>query len=197
MPRTDDDWVADLRSEAARDPAAAELSDFLRRTLARGFGRQFSDADLDDLAQDGVIRVVNRLDDFRGASRFTTWAASIAVNGALGELRKRKFRSVSLDDAVAAGGAALEEVSDAPDRLQRVALGRELRRSIDEALTENQRDALLAELGGLPLMEIARRAGRKRGAVYKMLHDARKRLKADLEARGISIDDLAEGGATA
>ena len=65
--------------------------------------------------------------------------------------------------------------------------------AIDNALTATQRQALCAELGGLPLVEVARRLGKSRGAVYKLLHDARKRLRAHIEARGLALDDLLTG----
>ncbi len=197
MARSNEQWVADLRRGAGRDEASGELGGFLRGTLARGFGRQLSDADLDDLSQQAVMRTLERLDDFRGDSRFTTWAASIAVNAALGELRRRRHAGVSLDEAVEAGRAALEQEPAAPHRVQREAAARVLREAIAEALTEAQRQALLAELGGLPLMEIARRTGRKRGALYKLLHDARKRLRAYLETQGLGAADLLDEQAEA
>lgn len=161
----------------------------MRGTLARGFGRQVADADLDDLSQQAVMRAMERIGDYRGDSRFTTWATSIAVNAALGELRRRKTADVRTQAAVEAGRAALEQPV-APHRLQREAARTVLLDAVDEALTPTQREALLAELGGLPLMEIERRTGRKRGALYKLLHDARKRLRAHLEGRGLTARDL-------
>lgn len=200
MARSDSEWLADLANENRRGEASRDLRDFLRRTLARGFGRQLADADLDDLAQESVMRVLERRADFRGASQFTTWAASVAVNGALSELRRRKFRSLSLDEAKETARSALLEAPKGPTELQRDDLHRSLYRAIDETLTSAQKDALLAELGGLPLMEIARRTGRRRGTLYKLLHDARKKLRAHLEQAGITTEDLAEptdGEATA
>lgn len=209
MPRSNEQWVADLRGhhrgghgeapddapdgahvDARRNVASGELREILRGTLARGFGRQLSDADLDDLSQQSVLRTIERLDSFRGDSRFTTWAASIAVNAALGELRRRRHAESSLDEAIEAGRSALEQPPAAVHRLQHEDAARVLQQAIDEALTPTQRDALLAELGGLPLMEIARRTGRKRGALYKLLHDARKRLRAHLEGHGLTAADL-------
>lgn len=189
MPRSNEQWIAELRDQG-RNVASRELREFLRGTLARGFGRQLSDADLDDLSQQAVMRTIERLEGFRGDSRFTTWAASIAVNAALGELRRRRHAGAGLDEIVEAGRTALEQAPAAPSRLQREDATRVLRQAIDEALTPAQREALLAELGGLTLMEIARRTGRKRGALYKLMHDARKRLRAHLEEHGLSAADL-------
>ena len=61
---------------------------------------------------------------------------------------------------------------------------------IREQLTQKQRDALLAELKGMPQEEIGRRMGSNRNAIYKLTHDARKRLKAGLEAAGYTADDV-------
>ncbi|MEM7158675.1 MAG: sigma-70 family RNA polymerase sigma factor [Myxococcota bacterium] len=190
MPPSHEQWVADLRDPARRDAASRQLRDILRKTLARGFGKQLGDADLDDLAQQALVRVIERLEDFRGDSRFTTWAVSIAVNGALGELRRRRHAHASLDESIEAGRAALAEPPPSPARLQREDARRIVREAIEQVLTDAQREALMAELGGLPLMEIARRTGRSRGALYKMLHDGRKRLRAHLLDRGLSAADL-------
>jgi RNA polymerase sigma-70 factor (ECF subfamily) len=136
------------------------------------------------------MRTIERLDDFRGDSRFTTWAASIAVNGALGELRRRRHAAFSLDQIIEAGRAGLTQAPAAPGRLQHEDAARVLGEAIEQALTPAQRDALLAELGGMPLMELARRTGRTRGALYKLLHDARRRLRTYLRGRGLSAADL-------
>lgn len=203
MARSDDDWLAGLasRDSAERAATTGDLADFIRRTLGRGFGRQLDDATLDDLAQDTMVRVHDKLDSYAGRSRFTTWAAAIASNLALGELRRRRYEHVSFDDAVAEGREQLSRAgvpalapAEAPGRLQRSQLVGLLHQAIDEALTTRQRDALHAELSGMPAAEIARRLGSSRGALYKLLHDARKRLRAYLEERGVDITDLGVAG---
>lgn len=166
--------------ESERNAALEELRVFLRGALARSFRAKLSDGDLDDLAQESVLRVHQQLASFEHKSRVTTWAAAIAVNRALSELRRRRHRHVSLDDAVELADAALVAESDAGLCELEAAIA-QLRRGIAEALTARQRDATLAVLGGLPLMEIARRLETSQGAVYKLLHDARQRLKRYLE----------------
>lgn len=193
---TGDGWLRALRGEGEAvqgEPRSAEqeladMADFIHRSLARGFGKQFSQADLQDLTQDALLRVHDKHPGFTGDSRFSTWVASVAVNGALSELRRRRHQHVELDQAAAAGERALR--APASDRLQRAQSHSVLMRAIDEALTDRQRTALLAELGGLPLAEVARRLQSQRGAVYKLLHDARKRLRAHLEAQGLGPSDL-------
>ena len=165
-------WAESLRSEdqVTQARAAAELRDYLRRTLAKGFGRQLVDADLDDITQESLLKIHRKLDTFGGQSRFTTWAATIAVNYAVSELRRRRHQHVSLEDAAEqADWSADATTSEAEVEL--------LRRGINEALTERQRIAIEAALGGLPLSELARRQGVSQGAVYKLLHDARCRLR--------------------
>lgn len=178
--RTDEAWVDGLRAcvdVGARDAVLADLRDYLRRTLAKGFGQKLQSADLEDLTQESILRVHLKLDSFEGQCRFTTWAATIAVNATLSELRRRRHEHVSIDEAIERADWSTEENGDAPDEHE-IEL---LRRGIEEALTDRQREAVLAALGGLPLMELARRYDVSQGAVYKLLHDARKRLKHFLE----------------
>jgi RNA polymerase sigma-70 factor (ECF subfamily) len=157
----------------------ADLHDFLRRSLARAFAGKLSEQDLDDLTQESVLRIHERLGSFQQRSRFTTWATAIAVNIAYSALRRRRHRHLNLEDAIEAGAAALSHEPSPDTELDREAL---LRSGIHEALTERQRDATLALLGGLPLAEIASRTGVRQGAVYKLLHDARQRLKQYIQA---------------
>ncbi len=189
---TECDWVAALRDPARRDDAAGRLRDRLRRALGRSFGRQLSDDDLDDLTQDAVARTLLKLDEFRGESQFFTWATAIGVRVALGEIRKRKHASRAMDQVLADGREALGQAL-APRALQQDDARAVLYRAIEDALTEIQREALLAKLGGLSMMEIGRRTGRNRGALYKLLHDARKRLLAHLRQAGFGPDDLLTG----
>lgn len=186
---TEWDWVAVLRDPARRDDAAARLRDRLRRGLGRSFGRQLTDEDLDDLTQDAVVRTLDKLDAFRGESQFLTWATAIGVRVALGEIRKRKHATRAMDQVLADGREAVGQAL-APQSLQQDDARAVLHKAIEEALTDTQREALLAKLGGLSMMEIGRRTGRNRGALYKLLHDARKRLLAHLQQAGYGPDDL-------
>jgi len=178
--RSDQGWVDGLRRSTDVEGAivSSDLRDYLRRMLAKGFGRQLQGADLEDLTQESLLRVHQKLDTFEGQSRFTTWAATIAVNAALSELRRRRYQHVSIEEAGDRADWSKDE-DDTADDAQQLEL---LRRGIAEALTDRQREAIQAALGGLPLMELARRYEVSQGAVYKLLHDARRRLKVFLEA---------------
>jgi RNA polymerase sigma-70 factor (ECF subfamily) len=196
--RTNDDWLADLRGDSPRkDSALADLRGFLLRGLRSALaGRPGAEeAMLEDTAQESLMKVLAGLGAFAGRSRFTTWAMSIAVRAALTELRRRRWKDVSLDAFAADAGTGAEagfaaggpDAWQPPDRspgpAERAVRDETLavlRRSVAEDLTDRQRLALTAELKGLPQAEIARRLGSNRNAIYKLTHDARKRLRSAL-----------------
>ena len=192
--RDNDVWVAALRGEDAL--AIADLRGVLLRNLRKALsGRPRADeAFLEDATQDAVLRVLDRLDSFAGRSRFVTWATSIAIHVAMSELRLARWKDVSIETLTADRDRAYEPPADpAPspaETHERHAMLDALRRTIDTALSPRQRTALLAELRGMPMDEIARQLGSNRNAVYKLTHDARKKLRAELEAAGYSADDL-------
>jgi RNA polymerase sigma-70 factor, ECF subfamily len=147
--------------------------------------------ELDDIAMqaanDALVAVLAKLDDFRGASRFTTWAYKFALLEAGVRLRRRAWqhREVVLDadvwplmpDAGPQGQAETTELIHA------------IRDSIDRCLTPRQRDVLVAlTLNGVPIDVLAERLKTTRGALYKSLHDARRKLRSDLAERGFTLD---------
>jgi RNA polymerase sigma-70 factor, ECF subfamily len=176
-------------SQVERDAAISELRGFLVRAVTRSFTGRLSAGDVDDIVQESLLRVHSRLGTFAHQSRFSTWACAIAVNCAISELRRRKHHHVSLADAAAQSSAALVQEAELATGAEEIELAR-LRRGIAEALTERQREATLAKLGGMPLVEIARRLGTSQGAIYKLLHDARLRLKHYLDAREHTTEDI-------
>lgn len=196
--RTNEEWLAALRG-AERDEALADLRAFLVRGLRYALaGRSGVDeATLEDFAQDALLRILKGLDSFRGESRFTTWAQKIAVNVAFTELRRRHWQEVSLDDLGVREDTdfipeTLADPSAGPEQqtLQRAMLST-LHRLIDTELTDKQRQALVAaRIHGMPLEEIARRMNTNRNALYKLLHDARQRLKKRMLAEGLSPQDV-------
>lgn len=197
--RTNEEWLADLRGPA-RDQALADL----RALLVRGLRYALADppgvtgADLEDFAQDALLKILAGLDSFRGESRFTTWAQKIAVRVALTELRRRRWRDVSLRDLVAPyedadlTPAVLTDPAASPEgQAARQMVVEALRRLIAEELTGRQRQAVTAVMmGGMPLEEVARRMGTNRNALYKLLHDARRRLQRRMIAEGFSPRDV-------
>src|SRR5215211_2347079 len=105
--RTNEQWLAELRGPNP-DEALSDLYDLLVRGLRAALGGRAggADADIEDFAQEALLKITNNLDSFRGESRFTTWAMKIAMNVALTELKRRRWRDVSLQDLFARREAA-------------------------------------------------------------------------------------------
>ena len=189
-------WLARLTAHGAvRDQALGELRQLLVRRLHTALqGRVGLDDDLiEDVVQDALMKTLDSLTSFQGRSAFTTWVTSIAVRTAFSELRRRRWKDVSLDQVVSETEGSRELAVDTQPSLEsnteRAKLVAALYSVIEERLTPKQREALLAELHGMPLEEIGRRMGRSRNAVYKLTHDARKQLKHGLETLGYTSAD--------
>jgi RNA polymerase sigma-70 factor (ECF subfamily) len=196
MQRSNETWLAELKGGPAQPAALDELRRILRAGLRRALeGRPSAEeAFLEDVVQDALLRILERLDQFEGRSRFVTWAITVAVHIAMAELRRRRWRNISLDDMkTEAGPMSTRLMDEAPGPVAHRAR-REILETMDhvirEDLTERQRTVLIAELKGMPLDEIARHLGSNRNAVYKMTHDARRRLRKGLEAAGIGAADI-------
>ena len=194
--RTNQEWL-----DALREPGQTEALADLRALLVRGLRSALPDVpeeSREDFVQEALLKILDSLDSFRGESRFTTWAYKIAIHVAFTELRRRRWRNVSLQDLVAQydeGDFTLAILADqAPSPEQRVAQQMMLdmvRQLIDEELTERQRQAMVAAVfGGMPLQEIARQMGTNCNALYKLMYDARRRLQRQMHARGVSLEDL-------
>lgn len=194
--RTNATWMHDLRSPANAQEAMMDLRRLLLRGLARSLqARAYVDeAFLEDVVQQAMMRILDNLESFQGRSRFTTWAMSIAVRTAMSELRRKRWRDVSLESLTDHGELtpplAVDDTRDLHQQAEQQAIVDRLRQLIDTELTAKQRTAIMADLHGMPLEEIARRTGSNVNAVYKLLHDARKRLKRGLEAAGYSAEDV-------
>ena len=194
--RSNEEWVAALR---AGDEDALE---HLRAILVRGLrsalsGRPGSGAaDVEDLAQDGLLKVLERLDSFRGQSRLETWAMSVALRQSLTTLRRLHWKDTSLEALELPPRVA--PPADEPDAAaERGDLLVALRQAIDTELSERQRTVILAELAGMPSIRIVEELGTNPNALYKLYHDARKKLREALLARGFREEDVRSIGAEA
>lgn len=198
MTQNEINWPAALRATDSAEQAAAvgELRAVLQnglRVALNGRG-DVSEAHLEDFAQESLLRVLNRLDQFQGRSKFTTWAQAIALNVAFTELRRKRWQDVSLDALVADGERLTEPAMIADDVLgadeDRTRLVAILRHAIENDLTPKQRAAILGELREMPFDQIVELLGTSRSAAYKMLHDARRALKQRLHEAGITGVDI-------
>lgn len=197
--RTNAEWLNDLRGpDPIQAQALQELRDYLVRVAAIYLERRWErlagleHAELlqlaQDLAQEALLDILKKLDAFRGESRFTTWAYKFVINLAAEELRRRRWRNISLDTPL-----PIEDLPPLADILpSRKSLGPEkallrktvwetLRRIVAEELTERQRTVLIAViLQDAPVEDVARQLETTPNNVYKILHDARKKLKRRL-----------------
>ncbi len=184
-----------LRSfDAERDAAISELRTTLLRGLSRSlnnrYGKGFS---AEDIIQEALIRILASLDQFQGQSQFITWALTIANRVGIAALRRSYHRDRSFEAFDQNSGYQIEipmiqiQEQQHPER-QEVLLV--LQRLIDTVLTEKQRFAVRAFLDEYSTDDIATQLGTNRNAVYKLIHDARSRLKMGLEKAGISQEDI-------
>ena len=207
--RSNEVWLHGLHaSGSVQEAALADLRELLLRAALYFFSRNLGDLRnlnhneinqrAEDCAQDALIAVMNHLDDFRGDSKFTTWAYKFSINMALMAARRERWKNVSLDELASAEESDFFEwlVQDksegtAPERSAMQAEVKEiLSRAIQQDLTEKQRQVIsMMVIHEVPLDEVVRHFGSNRNAVYKLLHDARRKLKSGLEARGFDVGE--------
>jgi RNA polymerase sigma-70 factor (ECF subfamily) len=137
---------------------------------------------------------MSKLEDFRGNSRFTTWAYKFAILEAAVKLRRRPWqeREIPLEPGA---WPTLSDDGQSPEAdVEQAELLSCIGAAIQTELTPHQREILLAvALGGVPIDVLAERLGTTRGALYKTIHDARLKLRRRLQADGLSIDVDREG----
>ena len=198
------EWLRSLRATGAeREQAAARLHALLLKAARYEVGRRRAGLphlrgdEVDDIAleaaDDALVNVLARLDDFRGLSRFTTWATKFALLEAAVKLRRRSWqgREVPLEpeswDAFSSSGKPPDETAEQAELLDAV------RHLVATALTPHQRRVLVAlAVDGVPIDVLAERLSTTRGALYKTLHDARRKLRQQLTEWGLAPDDRPE-----
>ena len=191
----DERWIAAL--DAGDDDAIADLHALLMRAARFEVGRRRPElwaraGEVDELASqaasDALMAILAKLSDYRGDSRFTTWVYKFALLEAAVKVRKRQWhdRAVTLDDAHQR--ELVDRRLDAVADVESSELLRALAHAINSDLTEHQRRVLVAiTLEGVPIDVLAERLDTTRGALYKTLHDARRKLREVLAARGFEV----------
>jgi RNA polymerase sigma-70 factor, ECF subfamily len=202
--RSNESWLSDLRSDGSlRETALTDLRNVIQHGLPYALSRWLSPNDplfaplVEEVTQETLLRVLDQLDGFEGRSMFTTWVHKIAIRIALTELRRKRWQDSSLDELmdneespapsnlVADHHPTPEAITERTDMLDRV------RRILEEELTPKQREALtLLGIQDVPLEEAARRMKTNRNALYKLLHDARLRLKRRLAMEGLTPQEV-------
>jgi RNA polymerase sigma-70 factor (ECF subfamily) len=182
-----DAWLRRLGAPGPeREPAIAELHGLLLRAARHELRRRnLPSWDLDDLAvqaaDDALVAVLAKLHTFRGASRFTTWAYKFALLEAGVKARRRAWQGRELPMADEAWAVFADPRPGAHAAAETAELLRAIRVAVDTELTDHQREVFVAlALHEVPIDVLAERRGTTRGALYKTLHDARRRLRAAL-----------------
>lgn len=203
--RTNEQWIEDFKAEGElRESALADLRQIILGGLPYALNKWLSTNDprfaslVEEVTQDTLLRVLDRLDTFEGRSQFTTWVHKIAVRIALTELRRKRWENVSLDDLVDGdenlplGGLMVDHDASTPEEIVEGAdLVQHIQKIIAEELTEKQRQAMIAiAIKGMPLEEVAQRMGTNRNALYKLMHDTRLQLKRRLAKEGLTPADI-------
>lgn len=205
--RTNEEWLRALRADGAEKEAALkELRERLLRAIlsylaGHHFGRPSLNGEgtrqlAEDCSQEALLAILNKLETFRGESQFTTWAYAVAVRLVLGELRRRRWKEMSLEQSRIGEELPAWPIEDVrspdPERtFQQQELWRILKGTIEEDLTQRQRSVLVAHVfQEMPLDLVAGRLGTNRDNVYKILHDARKKLKRCLIERGLTQEEI-------
>lgn len=199
--RTNEAWLAALRGGPDYEEALADL----RRLLVRGLRYALSsrirdnlDAAVEDFAQDALLKILQKLDTFRGQSQFTTWANKVAVRVALTELRRQRWRDLSLeamttrDDQSVFTPDFLADPAPNPEiSANQQMMMQTMYRLIREELTERQQEAMTSLLiQGKPMELVAEEMDSNRNALYKLIFDARLRLKRAMEQENLSPEEV-------
>jgi RNA polymerase sigma-70 factor (ECF subfamily) len=187
-------WLAALRGQGAdRERAVAELHGLLLRAARFELSRRQAalsyvrGEELDDIAMqaanDALMAVLAKLDDFRGESRFTTWAYKFALLEAGVKLRRRAWQGREVLLEPDSWDRFADHNNTVHEDLEQAELLGALRDAIEDTLTPHQREVFSAlALNEVPTDVLAERLGTTRGALYKTLHDARRKLRRELAA---------------
>jgi RNA polymerase sigma-70 factor (ECF subfamily) len=194
-------WLRALRSEGAeRDRAIARLHDLLLRAARFELGRRRAalsyvrGEELEDIAtqaaDDALMAVLGKLDDYRGASRFTTWAYKFALFETGVRLRRRAWQQREVVLEPDSWPAVPDMRSSALEQLEQTELFEALRTAVESTLTSHQREVFVAlALNEVPIDVLAERLKTNRGALYKTLHDARRKLRRELASAGLALPE--------
>lgn len=193
----DREWLEGLRER--RDESLAELHALLLRaarfevarrrpTLPHLRGNELEDIAY-EAADDALMSVLARLEDFEGRSRFSTWAYKFALLEAAVKLRKRAWQGREVPLEPETWSLFTSEGLGPEDELEQSEMLETLQAAVAEELTPHQREVLVAlALNGVPIDVLAERMDTTRGALYKTLHDARRKLRKHLDEKGISVE---------
>lgn len=179
----------------SRDHAISELRSILLRGLSKSLNNRYGKPyNAEDIVQEALIKVLNSLDQYEGRSKFTTWAMTVATRIGISDLRRKYHRDVSMEPFNSSDGytmdvAVIDEptLSNAESRAKILSV---LQNLIDTELTDKQRLATRAFLSDFATDEIAEQLKMNRNAVYKLIHDARQKLKDGFARAGLTSEEI-------
>lgn len=202
--RTNQAWLKALRATGpSYDQAIADLHQILLNGLQRGMLHRINttapefETQAEDFVQEALLRILDNLDSFAGRSRFTTWAHKIAASVTYTELRRKRWRDPSLDAMMETESGIytpsfMADPAPRPEkRAEQAEILQRVNQIIQQELSDKQRTALVASvLEGRSGSEVADLMEMNANAVYKLIYDARARLKALLTEEGLSPEEI-------
>ncbi|MEX0722453.1 MAG: RNA polymerase sigma factor [Gracilimonas sp.] len=198
---TNEEWINGLKP-----PPDAQAIEQLRGHLIKGLKAslyKYVQRDLDDfvedIAQDSILKILDKYDTFRGDSKFTTWAMKISVREAYSELRKKRYKDISLEqhsqfDPDDKEAVEIEHDQPGPDRITHESMiVQQVMKIMEEELTEKQQKVLqLLMIDQVPMTLVSEMMDSNRNAIYKLVHDARLKLKNRMEVEGMDPQEILE-----
>ncbi len=192
-------WIDRLGAKSPdREAAIRELRLLLLKAARFEINRRVAasphvrGSDYDDLANqsanDALVAILAKLGEFRGASRFTTWAYKFALLEAAVKIRRRAWQGREVPLEAESWASMADRESKPNEDVETKELFTALRHTIESKLSPHQREVLVAVvLGGVPIDVLAEGMSTTRGALYKTIHDARRKLRTELAERGLEV----------
>lgn len=202
-PYSNEEWI-DLLSEPPNEQAVQELRTYLVRGLKPALSK-YVDRELEqfveDVAQDALLKVLDNIHTFRGESKLTTWAMKIAVREGLTVLRRKRWDNISIedlkgpnadDDSGEIFSEAFSSGSPTPElTAAQKMMVEKVQDIIQNVLTDKQRTVITAiMIHDLPVTVVAEQMNTNRNNIYKLVYDARKKLKNEFEVQGIDPEEM-------
>jgi len=201
--RTNNEWIDSLTAPAD-DQAVADLRIILIKGLKPALYK-YVDRELnqfvEDVAQDALLKILDKIHTFRGESKFTSWAMKVAVREGLSELRRKKWNDISINkltgNSTDSNDSKINHIkfssdSPKPDQLAHESFVlNKVMQIIEKELSEKQKNAMSALMvHDIPIMIVANEMGIKRNALYKLVHDARVNLRKKMIRDGVNPDHI-------
>ncbi|MDR9418079.1 RNA polymerase sigma factor [Gracilimonas sp.] len=197
--QTNEEWISALKPPP-EDAAIQQLRNHLVKGLKASLYK-YVDRELDnfveDIAQDSVLKILDKYDTFRGESKFTTWAMKVAVREGYSELRKKRYNDISLEQYSSYNpdekeAVEIEHEQAGPDQLTHESMVvQKVMKIMEEELTKKQQKVLqLLMIDQIPMTVVSEMMDSNRNAIYKLVHDARLKLKNRMEVEGMDPEEI-------